>query len=78
MSSLATRAALVSASVLSVFAVVAAVLLQVVPGPHGPADYLVIGSVATLAALSVLFVVTIAGWVKMRDIFYRRRRKSGS
>jgi hypothetical protein len=75
MFSVGARVAILSASALIVFAVVAAVLFQVLPGPHGPADYLVIGSVATLAALSVLFVVTIAGWLKMRDIFYKRRRK---
>jgi hypothetical protein len=75
MLSVGARVAILSASVLIVFGVVSAVLFQILPGPHGPVDYLVIGSVATLAALSALFAVTIAGWLKMRDIFYKRRRK---
>lgn len=75
---MAARVAIFLASALVVFGVVAAILLQILPGPHGPADYLVIGSVATLAALAVLFVVTITGWLKVRDIFfYKRRRKPG-
>ena len=36
-----------------------AVLLNVMPGPHKPMDYLVIGAVATLLCLLLLFVVLI-------------------
>ncbi len=35
------------------------VLLNVMPGPHKPMDYLVIGAVATLLCLLLLFVVLI-------------------
>jgi hypothetical protein len=41
------------------FAGTVAVLVNVMPGPHKPMDYLVIGAVATLLCLLVLFVVLI-------------------
>jgi Na+/melibiose symporter-like transporter len=42
-----------------IFAVTVAVLLTVMPGPHKSTDYLVIGCVATLLCLLLLFVVLI-------------------
>jgi hypothetical protein len=42
-----------------IFAVTVAILLVVMPGPHKPTDYLVIGCVATLLCLLLLFVVLI-------------------
>jgi Na+/melibiose symporter-like transporter len=42
-----------------IFAVTVVVLLTVMPGPHKPTDYLVIGCVATLLCLLLLFVVLI-------------------
>ncbi|MGP0074744.1 MAG: hypothetical protein ACLPWF_22760 [Bryobacteraceae bacterium] len=42
-----------------IFGVTVAVLLVVMPGPHKPTDYLVIGCVATLICLLLLFVVLI-------------------
>jgi Na+/melibiose symporter-like transporter len=42
-----------------IFAVTVAILLAVMPGPHKPTDYLVIGCVATLLCLLLLFVVLI-------------------
>lgn len=44
---------------LAIFAVTVAVLLAVMPGPRKPTDYLVIGCVATLLCLLLLFVVLI-------------------
>lgn len=41
------------------FAGTVAVLLNVMPGPHKSTDYLVIGAVATLLCLLLLFVVLI-------------------
>ena len=58
-----------------VFAAVAAILLQVVPGPHRSTDYLVIGTLATFVSLLVLFVVLIKTWVKVPDLFGRKREK---
>ena len=42
-----------------IFAVTVTILLVVMPGPHKPTDYLVIGCVATLLCLLLLFVVLI-------------------
>jgi Na+/melibiose symporter-like transporter len=44
---------------LMIFAVTVAILLAVMPGPHKSTDYLVIGCVATLLCLLLLFVVLI-------------------
>ena len=41
------------------FAGTVAVLVNVMPGPHKPMDYLVIGAVATLLCLLALFVVLV-------------------
>jgi hypothetical protein len=42
-----------------VFGVTVAVLWNVMPGPHKPTDALVIGCVATLLCLLLLFVVLV-------------------
>jgi hypothetical protein len=42
-----------------IFGVTVAVLWKVMPGPHKPTDALVIGCVATLLCLLLLFVVLI-------------------
>jgi ABC-type Fe3+-siderophore transport system permease subunit len=57
-----------------VFAVAAAVMLAIMPEPLKDTDYLVIGSVATLASLLVMFVVTIATR-KSTDPFFKKRKK---
>ncbi len=44
---------------LMIFGVTIAILLAVMPGPHKSTDYLVIGCVATLLCLLLLFVVLI-------------------
>lgn len=68
-------AALIALVAVALFAGVVLLLLEVLPAPHSRTDYLVIGSVATLAALGVLF----AGWVARRagrgELFWRKRRK---
>ena len=74
---MAVRVAILTVSALIVFGVVGATLLRVLPGPHQPADFLVIGTLATLVALAALFVAMIAGRTKKRDIFYKRRQKPG-
>lgn len=43
----------------AVFLVTVGVLLNVMPGPHKATDYLVIGAVATLLCLLLLFVIVI-------------------
>ena len=53
------RTITLSALLLVVFAVTVAILLQVLPGPHKPTDYLVIGAVATLLCILLLFFLLI-------------------
>jgi len=43
----------------AIFAMAVAVLLTVMPPPHKPTDYLVMGAVGTLLCLLLLFVVLI-------------------
>ena len=50
-----------------VFVATAAVLSQILPGPHKPSDYLVIGGVSTLLCLVLLFVVLIAAPGRGKD-----------
>lgn len=57
-----------------VFAIVAAVMTKLMPGPLQEFDFLVIGSVATLVALLVLFLVMIST-TKSTEVFFRKRKK---
>jgi hypothetical protein len=57
-----------------VFAVVAFVMLEIMPAPLKESDYLVVGSVATLVALLVLFLVMIAT-TRSNNVFFRKRKK---
>jgi Na+/melibiose symporter-like transporter len=42
-----------------IFAVTVAILVAVMPGPHKSTDYLVIGCVATLLCLLLLFIILV-------------------
>lgn len=44
---------------LIIFGVTIAILLTVMPGPHKSTDYLVIGCVATLLCLLLLFIILV-------------------
>ena len=69
------RAVLLVLAAVCVFAVVAAILTKLMPAPLKDSDYLVIGSVATLAALLALFVALLSTSMKASDVFFKRRRK---
>ena len=58
----------------AVFAVVSAVLVQILPKPLKPIDYMVVGSVATLISLVLVFFVLIAIWIRSPDVFFKRRK----
>jgi hypothetical protein len=58
-----------------VFTVVAALMLKLMPAPMKESDYMVIGSVATLMALGVVFLVLISTTLKSSDVFFKKRRK---
>jgi uncharacterized membrane protein len=67
-----------SVAVLLIFVAVTAILLKLTPGPRKDSDYLVIGSVATLVSLAVVFVLVISTSRKsgkLSNVFFKRRRK---
>ena len=69
------KAWLLVLATLCVFAAVAAILLQLMPGPLKSMDYFVIGSVATLLSLLALFLVMASTSSAARSVFLRRRKK---
>jgi hypothetical protein len=69
------RGLMLGASALCVFVVVAAAMLKLMPGPLKESDYMVIGSVATVVALGVLFLVLVSTTMKSSDVFFKKRRK---
>ena len=56
---------------LAIFVVTVGVLLNVMPGPHKATDYLVIGAVATLLCLLLLFIVLINTMAKKPAASYK-------
>jgi hypothetical protein len=58
-----------------IFAAVAGIMLKVMPGPLKDSDYLVIGTVATMVSLLVLFVLLITTSGKRSNVFFKRRKK---
>jgi hypothetical protein len=61
---------------LIVFAAVAGIMLKFMPVPLRDSDYLLAGTVATLAAMLALFVLLIATSRNKANIFFKRRKKS--
>ena len=57
-----------------IFVVSVAVLMRIMPGPHRPTDYLVIGTLATFTCLVVLFVINVTVGSDARDVFFKRRK----
>ena len=58
-----------------VFGVSALVMTKVMPAPLKDSDYLVIGSVATLISLLVMFLILISTRMKSSDLFFKKRKK---
>jgi ABC-type Fe3+-siderophore transport system permease subunit len=61
--------------VMLVFGVVAAILVKLMPEPLTDSDFLVIGSLATVVALLVLFFGLVGIRVKGGGTFFTRRNK---
>ena len=70
-----SRGLLLGGGAACVFAIVVFVLLQIMPQPLRPPDYLVIGSVATLISLLVLFLLLVVSNQKESNVFFKRRKK---
>lgn len=60
--------------ILLVFAVMVFILLRVLPGPYKPADYLVIGTLATFVCILLAFIIIVSTSEKGSDTFFKRRR----
>jgi len=70
------RWASLSGAAVIIFSVSVLIGLQLLPGPHSEMDYLVIGCIATLLSLTVLFAMLLATWMKSPNPFFRRRLKA--
>lgn len=68
------RGVMLGVAAVCVFVLVAAIMLKVMPAPLKESDYIVIGSVATLVALGVVFV-TLISTTATRDVFFKKRKK---
>ena len=55
------RPAALAASACLAFAVFAVALIRALPAPHGRADYLIVGTLSTLAALITIFAGLVMG-----------------
>jgi hypothetical protein len=75
MSSSVVRRAVLAGIVIALFVASVVILMQLVPGPHSPGDYLIIGCLATLVALMALFVVLITTWAKIPNQFFKKRKR---
>lgn len=53
------RTVVLTLGMLIIFGVTVAILVTVMPGPHKSTDYLVIGCVATLLCLLLLFIILV-------------------
>ena len=62
-------------AVVMVFAAVAVIMLKLMPAPLKDSDYLIIGSVATMVSLLMLFVLMVATSGKASSVFFKRRKK---
>jgi len=60
--------------VTAVFGFTVAVLWWVMPEPRKDVDYLVIGGMATMVAMAVLFVALLKTTFKGTDVFFKRRK----
>lgn len=68
------RIALFVFAAAAAFVFVAGGLVLLFPGPRRDTDYLVIGTLATFAALMTIFVVVITGVFKQNEgVFFKRR-----
>lgn len=58
----------------SIFIVVAGLLVRFLPQPRKDSDFLVIGAVSTLAALGAVFGVLLQRGGGIQDTFFKRRK----
>jgi hypothetical protein len=69
------RTPLLALALVFVFAAVAAIMYKLMPAPLKDSDYFVIGSVATLVSLGVLFALIVTTSKDAGNIFFKKRKK---
>ena len=69
------RPFLLVVAALVAFGSVALLMIRLMPQALKDSDYLVVGSVATLVSMLVLFVAMLSTSKKAKDVFFKRRRK---
>ena len=67
--------AVVSVAVIFTFAVISLLMIKILPAPLQAFDFMLIGTVATLVSMLVLFLTLIGPRLKSGDVFVKRRRK---
>ena len=75
MSSNANRTLMLLGVTVALFGISIIVLTQVLPGPHSERDYFIIGCLATLVSLFVLFLIVISTWLKTPNPFFKKRKR---
>ena len=66
---------LTALAVLFTFVAAAWIMMKILPSPLEAFDYLLAGTVATLLALLVLFLIAVWPNLKSGDVFVKRRKK---
>ena len=66
-----------AAGVIVVFGLVAVVLLKLMPVPHRDVDYMVVGALATLVSMGLLFFILLKTTLKGQDVFSKKRKGDG-
>ena len=69
------RALMLLGAAVAFFGIATIVLTQLLPGPHSERDYFIIGCLATLVSLFVLFLIVISTWLKTPNPFFKRRKR---
>ena len=72
------RGVMLGVAAVCVFVLVAAIMLKVMPAPLKDSDYLIIGSVSTMVALLLLFVLLYATSGKPSTVFFQLRKQRTS
>jgi hypothetical protein len=75
MSSNSNRALMLVGVGVALFGISTLVLTRVISGPHTERDYFIIGCLATLLTLAVMFLIVISTWTKTPNPFFKRRRR---
>lgn len=63
-----------AAGIALVFGATVLILLRFMPAMHKPADYLVVGALATLLCILIAFVAFLSGSANRSSMFYKRRK----